>query len=159
MDCTEDPVGCEFVSLVPLFVDKTNLITECIQDKILSQCHQGVRVTSSKYGGMHYWRRLNNEVPFVHCFAHDLIKQWQHTILDRKQINIWASIEMGGIWSSILKDIFNKHRRSMLHLRKAQLIKLSFERDLTIIFSTFAQKERLLRRFNSTSRWLQVSLG
>ncbi|MGH0161481.1 UNVERIFIED_CONTAM: hypothetical protein FKN15_047137 [Acipenser sinensis] len=35
---------------------------------------------------------------------------------------------------STLKNIFSEHRRSMLHRRKAQLIQLAFERDLTSKF-------------------------
>lgn len=52
---------------------------------------------------------------------------------------------------SALKNVFSKHRRSMLHLRKAQLIQLSLEKDLTKKFNV-EWKERLLRRFNSASK-------
>lgn len=49
---------------------------------------------------------------------------------------------------STLKNVFTEHRRSMLHSRKVNLIKLAFEHDLTRKFMG-EWKERLLRRFNA----------
>uniref|UniRef100_A0A3B1J476 DUF4371 domain-containing protein n=1 Tax=Astyanax mexicanus TaxID=7994 RepID=A0A3B1J476_ASTMX len=49
---------------------------------------------------------------------------------------------------STLKNVFSEHRRSMLHKRKAQLIQLAFERDLSSKFHG-EWKEKLLRRFSS----------
>ena len=57
---------------------------------------------------------------------------------------------------STLTNVFSQHRRSMLHPRKANLIQLAIERDLTIKFQADEWKERLLRKFNKDSRRLQL---
>ncbi len=57
---------------------------------------------------------------------------------------------------STLKNVFTDNRRSMLHQRKAQLLQLAFERDLTRKFRD-EWKDTLLRRFNvSKLRRLQL---
>ncbi|KAG9282357.1 zinc finger MYM-type protein 1-like [Astyanax mexicanus] len=56
---------------------------------------------------------------------------------------------------SVLKNVFTDHRRSMHHIRKAQLVQLAFERDLTRK-CTNEWKEKVLRRFCSDSRRLQL---
>lgn len=57
---------------------------------------------------------------------------------------------------STLKRVFSDHRRSMLHGRKANLIRLAFENDLTRKFNG-EWREVLLRRFNAASnRRLQL---
>lgn len=56
---------------------------------------------------------------------------------------------------STLKNVFSEHRRSMLHRRKAHLIKLAFENDLSRKFRE-EWKELLLRRFHSSKRRLQL---
>uniref|UniRef100_A0A8C1TJI1 TTF-type domain-containing protein n=1 Tax=Cyprinus carpio TaxID=7962 RepID=A0A8C1TJI1_CYPCA len=52
---------------------------------------------------------------------------------------------------STLKNVFTDNRRSMLHQRKAHLVQLAFERDLTRKFRD-EWKETLLRRFNESKR-------
>ena len=52
---------------------------------------------------------------------------------------------------STLKNVFSEHRRSMLHERKANLIQLAFENDLSIKFRD-EWKETLLRRFNAEKK-------
>ncbi|KAL0146682.1 hypothetical protein M9458_058022 [Cirrhinus mrigala] len=56
---------------------------------------------------------------------------------------------------STLKNAFSEHRRGMLHRRKAHLIKLAFENDLSRKFRE-EWKELLLRRFHSSKRRLQL---
>ena len=56
---------------------------------------------------------------------------------------------------STLKNVFSDHRRSMLHSRKANLIQLAFENDLSVKFRD-EWKELLLRRFSSTKRRMQL---
>ncbi|CAL8385144.1 unnamed protein product [Arctogadus glacialis] len=56
---------------------------------------------------------------------------------------------------SKLKNVFSEHRRSMLHRRKAQLIQLAFEKDLTHKF-TSEWKDMLMRRFSSEKRRLPL---
>ena len=56
---------------------------------------------------------------------------------------------------STLKNVFSEHRRSMLHRRKAQLIQLAFEKDLTRKFKS-EWKDALLRRFSSEKRRLPL---
>ncbi|CAL9701671.1 unnamed protein product [Knipowitschia caucasica] len=52
---------------------------------------------------------------------------------------------------STLKNVFTEHRRSMLHKRKAHLIQLAFENDLSRKFKD-EWKEMLLRRFHSSEK-------
>jgi len=52
---------------------------------------------------------------------------------------------------STLKNVFSEHRRSMLHTRKACLVQLAFEKDLTRKCKT-EWKDRLLRRFHSSGK-------
>lgn len=56
---------------------------------------------------------------------------------------------------STLKNVFSDHRRNMLQKRKANLIQFAVERDLTCKF-TGEWKEKLLRRFSTASRRLQL---
>ena len=56
---------------------------------------------------------------------------------------------------STLKNVFSEHRRSMLHKRKACLIQIAVEKDLTKKL-TGEWKETLLRRFSTASRRLQL---
>ncbi|CAM4607110.1 unnamed protein product [Leuciscus chuanchicus] len=57
---------------------------------------------------------------------------------------------------STLKNVFTDNRRSMLHQRKAHLVQLAFERDLTRKFR-HEWKDSILRRFNdSKHRRLQL---
>ncbi|KAI2645227.1 Zinc finger MYM-type protein 1 [Labeo rohita] len=56
---------------------------------------------------------------------------------------------------SSLRNVFSDHRRSMLHKRKAQLVQLAFERDLTRKCTT-EWKDTVLRRFNVRTRRLQL---
>ncbi|KAL7404136.1 hypothetical protein ABVT39_010269 [Epinephelus coioides] len=57
---------------------------------------------------------------------------------------------------STLTNVFSQHRRSMLHPRKAHLIQLAFESDLTRRFREEDWKGRLLRKFNTKTRRLQL---
>ncbi|ROL51391.1 hypothetical protein DPX16_22487 [Anabarilius grahami] len=57
---------------------------------------------------------------------------------------------------SILNNVFTQHRRSMSHQRKAQLIQLAFECDLTAKFKEKEWHDRLLRRFSAKSKRLQL---
>ncbi|CAL8337226.1 unnamed protein product [Boreogadus saida] len=50
---------------------------------------------------------------------------------------------------STLKNVFSEHRRSMLHRRKENLIRLAFENDLSKKFED-EWKDRLPRRFHNT---------
>ncbi|KAL3057276.1 hypothetical protein OYC64_007704 [Pagothenia borchgrevinki] len=52
---------------------------------------------------------------------------------------------------SILKNVFSEHRRSMSHTRKANLIQLGFEKDLTKKCKN-EWKDMLLRRFHSSGK-------
>ncbi|XP_073730590.1 uncharacterized protein [Misgurnus anguillicaudatus] len=56
---------------------------------------------------------------------------------------------------SSLRNVFSDHRRSMLHKRKAQLVQLAFEMDLTRKCTT-EWKDTVLRRFNNHTRRLQL---
>lgn len=56
---------------------------------------------------------------------------------------------------STLKSVFSEHRRSMLHKRKAQLIQLGFEKDLTHRFKS-EWKDALMRRFSLDKRRLPL---
>ncbi|CAL8326461.1 unnamed protein product [Arctogadus glacialis] len=56
---------------------------------------------------------------------------------------------------STLKNVFSEHGRSMLHKRKACLIQIAVEKDLTKKL-TGEWKETLLRRFSTASRRLQL---
>lgn len=56
---------------------------------------------------------------------------------------------------SSLRNVFMDHRCSMLHKRKAQLVQLAFERDLTRKCTT-EWKDTILRRFNVCTRRLQL---
>ena len=49
---------------------------------------------------------------------------------------------------STLRNVFSEHRRTMLHERKARLVQLAFEKDLTRK-CTNEWKDRILRRFSS----------
>ncbi|CAL8271460.1 unnamed protein product [Boreogadus saida] len=55
-------------------------------------------------------------------------------------------------------DRCQEHRRGMLHRRKAQLIQLAFEKDLTHKF-TSEWKDMLMRRFSSEKRRLPLRTG
>ncbi|KAL3042128.1 hypothetical protein OYC64_020138 [Pagothenia borchgrevinki] len=52
---------------------------------------------------------------------------------------------------STLKNVFSEHRRSMSHTRKANLIQLGFEKDLTKKCKN-EWKDMLLRRFHSSGK-------
>ncbi|CAK6983693.1 zinc finger MYM-type protein 1-like [Scomber scombrus] len=52
---------------------------------------------------------------------------------------------------STLKNVFTEHRQSMLHQRKANLIQLAFEKDLTQKFRD-EWKDMALRRFHTVHR-------
>ncbi|KAM8769430.1 uncharacterized protein AB9X84_001697 isoform 1-T1 [Acanthopagrus schlegelii] len=52
---------------------------------------------------------------------------------------------------STLKNVFTEHRQSMLHQRKANLIHLAFEKDLTRKFRD-EWKDMVLRRFHTIHR-------
>lgn len=56
---------------------------------------------------------------------------------------------------STLKNVFSEHRRTMLHERKARLVQLAFEKDLTRK-CTSEWKDTVLRRFSSNTRRLQL---
>lgn len=56
---------------------------------------------------------------------------------------------------STLRSVFSDHRRAMLHGRKAQLVQLGFERDLTRK-CTAEWKDTVLRRFSNNSRRFQL---
>ncbi|KAL0968294.1 hypothetical protein UPYG_G00264930 [Umbra pygmaea] len=56
---------------------------------------------------------------------------------------------------STLKNVFSEHRRTMLHERKARLVQLAFEKDLTRK-CTREWKDTVLRRFSSNTRRLQL---
>lgn len=56
---------------------------------------------------------------------------------------------------SILKSVLTDNRLSMLHQRKAHLVQLAFERDLTKRFAT-EWKEAVMKRFSSGRRRLQL---
>lgn len=56
---------------------------------------------------------------------------------------------------SVLRNVFTDHRRSMRHTRKAQLIQLAFEKDLTRKCQ-HEWKDKVLRRFHSETRRLQL---
>jgi len=56
---------------------------------------------------------------------------------------------------SALKNTFSDHRQTMLHNRKANLIQLAFEKDLTNKFKD-DWKDCFLKRFHSMSRRLQL---
>lgn len=56
---------------------------------------------------------------------------------------------------STLRNVFTDHRRSMRHARKAQLVQLAFERDLTRKCLN-EWKEKVLRRFHTETRRLQL---
>ncbi|KAK0131577.1 hypothetical protein N1851_033753 [Merluccius polli] len=71
-------------------------------------------------------------------------------------LTFWASTATCENSFSMLKNIFTEHRRSMLHRRKAHLIQLAFENDLSRNFKD-EWKEMLLRRFHlSGKRRLQL---
>lgn len=102
VDGTKDPTGSENVSIVLRYVDwnctvkerllsilttdkcdalsLTNIVLEELSDvgldinKILSQCYDGASVMSGREGGMqkHIQNKLNREVPYIHCFIHQL---------------------------------------------------------------------------------------
>ena len=59
---------------------------------------------------------------------------------------------------SKVKNVFSEHRRSMLHRRKARLIQLASEKDLTHKF-TSEWKDMLTRRFSSEKRRLPLRTG
>lgn len=56
---------------------------------------------------------------------------------------------------STLKNVFTDHRRAMLHTRKAQLVQLAFEKDLTRKCKN-EWKDTVLRRFNTSTRRIQL---
>ncbi|KAK0153405.1 hypothetical protein N1851_004914 [Merluccius polli] len=56
---------------------------------------------------------------------------------------------------STLKNVFSEHRHTMLHKRKARLVQLEFEKDLTRK-CTSKWKDTVLRRFSSSTRRLQL---
>ncbi|CAM4659993.1 unnamed protein product [Leuciscus chuanchicus] len=70
-------------------------------------------------------------------------------------VTLGASTAMCENSFSTLKNIYSEHRRSMLHKRKAHLIQLAFEKDLTRRFRN-EWKEKLMRRFHSQKRRLQL---
>ncbi|KAL2089232.1 hypothetical protein ACEWY4_016131 [Coilia grayii] len=70
-------------------------------------------------------------------------------------LTLGASTAMCENSFSTLKNVFSEHRRSMLHGRKAQLIQLAFEKDLTHLFKS-EWKDALMRRFSSEKRRLQL---
>ncbi|KAI9546575.1 hypothetical protein NQZ68_025737 [Dissostichus eleginoides] len=57
---------------------------------------------------------------------------------------------------STLTNVFSQHRRSMLHPRKACMIQLACEADLTKQFRETDWKERIFRKFNKQTRRLQL---
>ncbi|KAI2658679.1 Zinc finger MYM-type protein 1 [Labeo rohita] len=102
VDGTKDPTGSENVSIVLRYVDQncsvkerllsmlttdkcdalslSNMVLEELADvgldtgKILSQCYDGASVMSGREGGMQklIQNKLNSEVPYIHCFNHQL---------------------------------------------------------------------------------------
>uniref|UniRef100_A0A671QMD9 DUF4371 domain-containing protein n=1 Tax=Sinocyclocheilus anshuiensis TaxID=1608454 RepID=A0A671QMD9_9TELE len=56
---------------------------------------------------------------------------------------------------SVLKNVFTDNRRAMNHTRKAQLVHLAFERDLTKKLRN-EWKDLLMRKFNTSTRRLQL---
>ena len=73
-------------------------------------------------------------------------------------LTLGASTAMCEKSFSKLKNVFSEHRRGMLHRRKAQLIELAFEKDLTHRF-TSEWKDMLIRRFSSEKRRLPLRTG
>lgn len=102
VDGTRDPIGFENVSIVVRYLDNNNethkrllamastkhcdtlsltdlIISEMRKtglttEKILSQCYDGASVMSGKSGGVQQilQERVEREVPYVHCFNHQL---------------------------------------------------------------------------------------
>ncbi|KAI4817001.1 hypothetical protein KUCAC02_009296 [Chaenocephalus aceratus] len=102
VDGTKDPTGCENISIVLRYVDKSNTVKERLvsmatsktcdaksltelvlsklrdiglcTEKVLSQCHDGANVMSGVLGGMQkiLQEELKREVPYVHRFNHQL---------------------------------------------------------------------------------------
>ncbi|KAJ4930085.1 hypothetical protein JOQ06_019098 [Pogonophryne albipinna] len=102
MDGTRDPTGCENISIVLRFVDENYVIKERLltiatavagvaktltqtlideirkaalsTDKILSQVYDGASLMSGRHGGVQRLLQdeLGREIPYVHCFNHQL---------------------------------------------------------------------------------------
>jgi len=102
MDGTRDPTGCENLSIVLRFVDDSCAIKERLltiataeagdaktltwtliseiskagltTDKIISQVYDGASLMSGKLGGVQalLQEELGREIPYVHCFNHQL---------------------------------------------------------------------------------------
>ena len=102
VDGTKDPTGCENISIVLRYVDTSNTVRERLVSmattkqcdaksltqlvlaqlrdiglntaKVLSQCYDGASVMSGVHGGMQkiVQEELQREVPYVHCFNHQL---------------------------------------------------------------------------------------
>lgn len=70
-------------------------------------------------------------------------------------LTLGASTAMCENSFSVLRNVFTDHRRSMRHTRKAQLIQLAFEKDLTRKCQ-HEWKDKVLRRFHSETRRLQL---
>lgn len=89
----------------------------------------------------------------------ELVSEWSSVLKSmpvvmtafKHALTFGASTAMCENSFSTLKNVFSEHRRSMLHTRKANLIQLAFENDLSVKFRD-EWKELLLRRFSSNRR-------
>lgn len=122
VDGTKDPTGCENISLVIRFVDSecrvherllamlttdkgdarslTDLVLSELQKvgldtgKILSQCYDGAIVMSGKDGGMQriIQDRLHREIPYVHCFNHQLHLVVVHALSSEDAVEVFFDV-------------------------------------------------------------------
>ncbi|KAJ4946440.1 hypothetical protein JOQ06_024107 [Pogonophryne albipinna] len=119
LDGTKDPTGCENVSIVVRYLNKNNDIRERLlvmattkhcdalsltdlviselrkagltTDKILSQCYDGASVMSGKRGGIQK-EKVEREVPYVHCFNHQLHLVVIHAMSSENTLQVFIDV-------------------------------------------------------------------
>ncbi|CAM4649961.1 unnamed protein product [Leuciscus chuanchicus] len=148
--CTLDPGSNDFLdsSTVKPLLDLTK--TEIV-DAEFTVARQFIR-TETALSNMEKWTTLD----VLKTFSGTLAAMPTVYVALRHGITFGASTATCENSFSTLTNVFTQHRRSMSHQRKAQLIHLAFERDLTAKFKEKEWHERLLRRFSAKSRRLQL---
>ncbi|KAL2087113.1 hypothetical protein ACEWY4_018172 [Coilia grayii] len=153
-------------ALTNVIIDELNT-ARLNTDRILSQVYDGASLMSGRHGATatdadpttcpSKRKRTVNKTEFKRLF---------YSVIDAVQGEMNArfgerSSELIGALTSLNPEAEAtfldplKHRRSMLHGRKAQLIQLAFEKDLTHLFKS-EWKDALMRRFSSEKRRLQL---
>ncbi|KAK0146221.1 Zinc finger MYM-type protein 1 [Merluccius polli] len=179
VDGTKDPTGCENVSIVLRYVDTSNtvrkrlvsmatskqydamsltqLVLAQLRDiglntaKVLSQCYDGASVMSGVHGGMQkiMQEELQREVPYVHCFNHQL-----HLVVVHAMSSDFTLENFFSVCNSLYK-YFKKPTVAAVYTGE-KLKRLLEQRwtghlaTVTVILKSFGNIVHLLRGIDST---------